>query len=335
MARAASSHASGDSRTPAERYRIDRLRLRHLRLLECIQRTSSLRKAAERVGVSQPAASLLLREIESVFEAALVIRTSKGCHLSAVGGDVLDRLTIALASVDRALETARAHEAAPGLRLGCVQLAGATILPATLARLERRASAARVTIKEGRANELLRELARGTLDCVIGWVDQTTINALPVGQLRIRDLWRGRMQAVAAADHPLARKRNVTLSDLLACRWIVAQEGTRMHAAFMRLFAQAHVAAPAPAVECSAVHTTLNLVARTRMLAMAPDVVAATYARQGQVKVLRGAGLRMESSSVSLITRRDSESLPVLRAFRESLIASVEAEMMPSGSQLR
>jgi DNA-binding transcriptional LysR family regulator len=333
MAGPARSLASRNARTPAERYRIDRLRLRHLRLLECIQRMSSLRKAAEQIGVSQPAASLLLREVESVFDAPLVIRTSKGCHLSAVGANVLDRLTIALASVDRALQSARAHQSEPALRLGCVQLAGATILPIALARLEQRASVAQVTIKEGRASELLRDLARGALDCVIGWVDQTTVNALPVAQLRIRDLWRGCMQAVAAADHPLARKRNVTSPDLLACRWIVAQEGTRLHAAFMRLFAQAHVAAPSPAVECSAVHTTLNLVAETRMLAMAPDVVAATYARRGQVKVLRGAGLRVEAGSVSLITRRDSESLPALRAFREALVASVDS--VPTASQLR
>jgi DNA-binding transcriptional LysR family regulator len=279
------------------------------------------------VGVSQPAASLLLRELETVFDAPLVVRTAKGCRLSPAGADALHRLTIALASVDAAIEASRARAGGPVLRMGAVQLAGTTILPAALARVDLRGTPARISVREGRASELLHDLARGALDCVIGWVDEATVDRLPVDDFRLTELFRARMRPAAAADHPLALKRNVTLSDLLAWGWIVAHEGTRTHAAFMRFFANAGVAAPLPVIECSAVHTTLNLVAHTRNLAMVPDVLALAYARQGSVKVLRGRDLLTEESSISFIVRRDSTSLPLLQRFQQALIASVKASV--------
>jgi DNA-binding transcriptional LysR family regulator len=95
----------------------------------------------------------------------------------------------------------------------------------------------------------------------------------------------------------------------------------------MRFFANAGVAAPLPVIECSAVHTTLNLVAHTRNLAMVPDVLALAYARQGSVKVLRGRDLLTEESSISFIVRRDSTSLPLLQRFQQALIASVKASV--------
>ena len=319
------AHRAGPSihRRPADRYRADRLRLRHLRLLETIHRSRSLRRAAEEVGVSQPAASLLLREIEAVFGTPLVIRTAKGCHLSDAGMHALDRLAISLSLVDRAIQTARAPRREPLIRVGAVQLAGTTVLPDTLARLERQRQSVRIHISEGRASELLRDLTTGHLDCVIGWVDNATIGPLPIDTLRLRTLWQGRMEVIAAVKHPLSSRRLVSLDDLQDQRWVVAEEGTRMHAAFVRLFAQSEKPAPAPFVDCSAVHTTVSLVSRTNLLAVVPDVVAASAVTQRQVKVLRGNDFEIESSSVSLITRRDTDSLGVLRKFRDALLESV------------
>lgn len=306
----------------ADRYRIDRLRLRHLRLLQQIDNTRSLRNAAERIGVSQPAASLLLREMEDVFHILLVIRNAKGCRLTDAGKDILDRLSVALTSVDRALEASRDPDGLPRLRVGSVQLAGATVLPVALARLEREPQWGRLSIKEGRANELLLEMATGDLDCVIGWVDESTIDPLPLDQFRIFPLWPGRMEVIASASHPLHRRKSVEIAELAAARWIGAREGTRMHAAFVRLFVRAGVPPPTPVVESSAVHTTLNIVAHTRMLAMSPDVMVASYGTHRLVKIVKGQNLDTGPSNVSFIFRRDNETLPILRRFRDALIAS-------------
>ena len=61
-----------DAFVPSGEYRADRLRMRHLRLLELVSREGSLGGAARMLGVSQPACTLLLRELEAVFGARLV-----------------------------------------------------------------------------------------------------------------------------------------------------------------------------------------------------------------------------------------------------------------------
>lgn len=311
-----------DTRAAAERYRIDRLRLRHLRLLQQIDQTKSLRKAAEEIRVSQPAASLLLQEVEGVFGLPLVVRTAKGCHLTTAGSEILNRLSVALTSVERAMETSRDPDDLPRLRVGSVQLAGTAILPRALAYLEQQPGWGRIAIKEGRASELLLELAVGDLDGVIGWIDEETIGPLPLEQFSIVPLRPGRMKVIAALSHPILKRKSVDVADLAACSWIGARDGTRMHAAFVRLFVRAGLSPPVPKVECSAVHTTLNIVAHTTMLAMSPDVIVAAYEKQRLVRVVKSSLDSDSPGNVSLIFRRDSEALPILRLFQNALVAS-------------
>ena len=303
-------------------YRTDRLRLRHLRLLELVARHGSLGGAARELGVSQPAATLLLRELETVFGSRLVARGPRGGRLTDAGVLALERLAIALTSVARAIEAARTPADPPVVRVGCVQVAGVGALPAALARLERANAPLRLQVQEGRARELVASLAAGQLDCVIGWMDESVADALPIDELDIRPLGFGRMQVVAARTHPLARRRSVPVAELARWRWIVPRPESRTHAAFVRLFVANGMAAPPVAVECPALHTMLHLVAATRFLAVAPDAAVRAYARRGAIAPLAGPALDLGRDQVSVITRRDGAGLPAVARLRDALLAT-------------
>jgi molybdate transport repressor ModE-like protein len=307
---------------PASAYRTDRLRLRHLRLLDLIHRRGSLGNAARELGISQPAATLLLRELETVFGSRLVDRDRRGGRLTAAGRYALERLTIALSSVERAIEAAGTAAIEPLLRLGCVQVAGVSVLPSALARLERSATLGRIRIQEGRARDLLAALAAGQVDCVIGWMDESLADALPVGQLDIRPLWYGRMQVAASAKHPLARSRAVSISELARESWIVPPPESRTHASFVRLFLHNGAAAPPVTIECAALHTMLHLVSATRLLAVAPDAAVRHYAKRGMIAPLKGPALDLGRNQVSVMTRRDSDALPAISRLRKALLAA-------------
>ena len=310
------------SRVSASVYRTDRLRLRHLRLLQLIDRRGSLGSAARELGVSQPAATLLLRELEAVFESRLVERGPRGGRLTTAGALALERLTIALVSVERALEAARAPASEPVLRIGCIQVVGVEMLPAALKRLERAAAPGRIRIREGRARDLVAALCAGELDCVIGWMDEAVAQGQPVAQLEIEPLRHGRMQVVAAPTHPLARRRGVPAAELARWRWIVPPPESRTHAAFLRLFLANGMAAPPVTIECAALHTMLHLVAQSRFLAVAPDAAVRAYARRGMVAALKGPALDLGRDTVSLLTRRDGATLPAVARFRKALLAT-------------
>src|SRR3546814_8983281 len=62
-----------------------RLKLRHLTLLRNIALHGSLTRVAQETGVSQPAITKALAEIESLFGASLFIRSGRGLKPTAMG----------------------------------------------------------------------------------------------------------------------------------------------------------------------------------------------------------------------------------------------------------
>ena len=61
------------------------MRLNQIRDLIAVSEAGSLRAAARRIGISQPAMSKSLAELEREFQAQLLTRTSRGVALTAAG----------------------------------------------------------------------------------------------------------------------------------------------------------------------------------------------------------------------------------------------------------
>src|SRR3546814_12453764 len=62
-----------------------RLKSRHLTLLLALQRHRSLTRVAQEAGVSQPAATKTLAEIESIFGGPLFVRSRHGLQPTPLG----------------------------------------------------------------------------------------------------------------------------------------------------------------------------------------------------------------------------------------------------------
>src|SRR6202042_182412 len=62
-----------------------RLKTRQLLLLAAMEEEGNVRRAADVLGMTQPAASRLLKELEDVLEVRLFDRTSHGMHATLYG----------------------------------------------------------------------------------------------------------------------------------------------------------------------------------------------------------------------------------------------------------
>jgi molybdate transport repressor ModE-like protein len=213
---------------------MDRLRIRHVRLLDVIHRRGSLGAAAKELALSQPAVTLMLRELELVFGASLVERDVRGGRLTLAGLRALERLNAALSGLEHAVASSRSGGLEPPLRIGCAQVVGISVLPRAIAYLGRDASVMPMRIVEGEAIVLLKELVAGRLDCVVAWMDESVSAQHSLELFDITPLWKGRMQVVAAADHPLALLRNVPMEVLIAAVWLMPRPGSRTFAAFLK-----------------------------------------------------------------------------------------------------
>ena len=91
---------------------------------------------------------------------------------------------------------------------------------------------------------------------------------------------------VVAVDHPLKRKRKLSLPQLLQYHWILQPRGSPMRDVLEREFATHSMPLPAGLIETASILTTTHLIARSEMIAVIPHSVASGYAAHGLLAIL-------------------------------------------------
>ncbi|HEX2554635.1 MAG TPA: LysR substrate-binding domain-containing protein [Microvirga sp.] len=147
-----------------------RLRIRQLQVIVAIAEQRSLLAASRSLGISQPALSKALQEIEDTLGVRIFDRMSRGVVPNAYGQAILIRARTVLAELNRIGDdlVQIAQQSAGTVVIGALPTAAAGILPATLARLRARHPRLGVKVLQGRTHDLLPLLESGGLDVVVG-----------------------------------------------------------------------------------------------------------------------------------------------------------------------
>jgi LysR family transcriptional regulator, pca operon transcriptional activator len=194
------------------RYLDQRLRLHLLRAVDAIERHRSLLKASAALGLSQPALSKSLQELEETFQLRLFERHSRGVSPTDAG-DVVVRSARRILAELRRLDEELDLLSLPGggtVALGALPVAAAGVLPGALTRLKAAHPEMRVRLQQGRTEELLPLLASGEIDLVVGRLYAPKV---PDGFER-EALWTEPISIVARVQHPLFAVEQMTLDEL-------------------------------------------------------------------------------------------------------------------------
>lgn len=145
------------------------LTLRQIRYFEALARLGHFGRAAEDCGVTQPALSMQIREMEEMLRVKLVERTPAGVRLTPIGEDAAVRARALLAGVGDFERSLRDHgRLLQGrLRLGVIASVGPYLLPRLLPELARRFPKVEIALSESLTEHLVGELVHGDLDVVI------------------------------------------------------------------------------------------------------------------------------------------------------------------------
>ncbi|AWL40531.1 MULTISPECIES: LysR family transcriptional regulator [Streptomyces] len=198
--------------------------VRHLRVLCAIADTGSLRQAARRLGVSQPALTTQLQRIERSVGAALFSRERTGCRPTLLGRAVLSRARPLVDGMSTLVEAALAEaEAArsggPRLRIGST---ASRVIGGWLRRLRVRLPDADISLRvDVSARELLRTVAAGRLDVAFVHEVEGCPLTVPEGLCQRVLLEREPQFISLSRDHPAAARPVVDLDDLAGDRWMV------------------------------------------------------------------------------------------------------------------
>lgn len=196
--------------------------MRHLRVLCAIADAGSLRKAALRLGMTQPSLTTQLRRIENAIGGRLFTRERTGSRPTALGQTVLCRARPIVADMAMLVSEARSAAALAGearLRVGST---ASRAVAGWVRRLRARHPDTDVTLHiDVSANSLLQALADGQVDVAFVHELEGFPLRFPAG-LEQHVLVAREPQFVALpADHPQAGRRVVDLADLGDDRWIV------------------------------------------------------------------------------------------------------------------
>jgi molybdate transport repressor ModE-like protein len=283
---------------------LNRLRLRQVALLLAVREQGTLRAAATQLGMTQPAATKMLHELENALACALFERQGRGKKLTAAGQAVVDHfqgLRGSIAALARDLQALR--EGGGGrLAIGHIMASSPVLLTRAVARLKSEQPRLALAIVNDTSDRLLERLDRGDLDVVIGRL----VEGHSRTGYRSEDLAAEALSVVVGPQHRLAAQARIALADLAGERWILQPRGSPMRELLEQEFRRRRVDSPPQPVETGSILTTLDLIAETDMVAVIPASVATRWARQGLLAVLP-LRLALQLEPYGSIVRRDRQ----------------------------
>lgn len=301
---------------------MDLRRLQHLRLAA---EAGSLSAAAARLGLSQPALTKSIRQLEEELGVPLLERRARGVVPTAYGEALLRRTHRVGALLDDALREIAALRG--GVPDEAVIGAGPTwlreALPEVIAEAVRDRPGLRVRVEAGFDDGLLRSLRNGGLDAVVAELP----SADEAADLDVLPLTTDDLVVVCRRDHPLSRRRRpVEPASLLTYPWALAPRGSRARTRLAALFGARDLAAPEPALETSSTALLLRFLAASDGLGLlaratlrgtdaaglaALDVPDLAVSRRSGIVTRRGAWLPASTRDVlSRLLRRCGQSIP-------------------------
>lgn len=279
-----------------------RLKTRQLLLLLQLSEHGSVLRAAEAANMTQPAASKLLTEMESMLGVKLFDRHARGVVPTWYGQALIRHARAALT------ELSRAHDEIVALRkgqmgevaIGTVVNPGTNLVPQAIAAVKREFPNLLVRVEMDYSRPLVAKLVDGRLDMVVGRI----LGPDGLAELDFEPLADEPHSLIARAGHPLTRRRDLEHSDLLEYGWILPPPASLLRARLDAMFLEHGLPWPQNIVETSALPVITDLLRNSDLLTALPVDSVAPYTQANMLTVLP-IELGVSIESFGIIRRRD------------------------------
>lgn len=271
---------------------------RELLLLRAMYQRGTVTAAAHSIHMTQPAASALLKDMETRLGFALFSRESRRLHLTSQGRALIPEVLNALSgmeSVDRLASDIR-KGATDRLSVGAVAVAASMLLPQALVSVRRAYPGITFTVRAGSGLEIV-EMAvdhRIDLGIVIG-------SSAPSDRVVKEALAAVSLFAVFHPEHPQAHAKAPTLAEVGALGLIALSPALPAGLATQRAF-EGQGLEYRPLMEVAQSFTACELAGQRLGVAVVESLGARYAQRMGLVARHL---LTMDDAAVSLVSPRD------------------------------
>lgn len=246
------------------------MKLQQLRVFLSIAEQGSLHGAARTLGLTQPAVTVTLRELEKALGVPLVVRSVNGITLTEYGTLFQRRARMLVNDVRQIHEELSAmHNGAGGeVAVSVSSAVACALLPQTFSAFRAENPDALVTLRELALPAALGALRDGDIDFAIftglagtkwpDFVEGRKVMSVP-------------LMLVARQGHPLARARSV--SKLHGAEWLLPCEpGDDADKAFSAYFHSLGLSAPSRIMRCQSLFPSMTLLERTDLIGVATQL---------------------------------------------------------------
>ena len=302
-----------------------RVRLKDLHTLQTIAELGSMAKAAGRLGLSQPAISKAIADMEHTFGTALLERSSRGVELTECGGLLVQRTKVAFDEIRQGVIdiVQRADPARGIVRIGVTEPVTA-VVSEIIGHLVRKYAAMRYHIVVGDRDALEHALRERDLDVAL-----TRWAPSPVpDDLAVETLFRSSLAVVAERTHPLLRARKkLRLADLMEAQWTLSPPDSFLGRMGVELFRRYDLPLPPTVVTTISVYMRLNLLASSRFITLLPMQI---LRHRSSGKWLRALNVELGDTSAPIVSltlkgRRTGGAVALFRQASREVCAALTA----------
>lgn len=184
------------------------LELHQLTHFLTVAKTGSFTRAANIIGISQPALSRSIQKLEHSVGKPLFERQPRGVKLSEIGVLLLDRAKQIRELVDDTISELQEVSNSRQIRLGVIPTIAPYLLPEILKSIVCKHPKIEVHVQENTTQNIVQQCKDGEIDLAIV--------ALPINEthLKVEPLFEDELILVVPKGHPLEKKQVIALSDI-------------------------------------------------------------------------------------------------------------------------
>lgn len=298
------------------------MELTPLRYFIAICEARHMTRAAEGLGVSQPALSAAVRKLEAEAGAALLHRTGHGVEATDAGRIFLARARAAVREADAALEQVRQLV---GLEIGSIRVGGGAtatsyLLPPVVSAIRRRHPDLRFFVREAGSRAVAAGVLGAELD--LGIVTEP-ISHPGSGELMTTGHVRDELRLIVPPGHRLDGRRSFRWKDLVDEPIVAFEAGTAVRGVIDQACSEA-------GVELMVVMELRSIESIKRMVAAgigAGFVSRFALAKDRDSGQTAAAGLSCKDGrlerTLAVIRRRDRVPSPAVAAFERELLGQL------------
>jgi DNA-binding transcriptional LysR family regulator len=299
-----------------------RLNIRHIALMAQLDDARSVVRAAEAAGMSQPAASTLLKGFEEALDVPLFERHARGIAPTPYGEILVRHARAILAEIEQVQEEIASLKC--GLSgqasVGAVTTPGTSLVPLAVGLLKQKHPGLMVSIDVDHSRPLVERLLGGHIDMVVARL----LDSRGAGELQFEPLGEEFHAVIAGGGHPLAGARGIRLQDLLGQTWVLPPPGSVLRERLATVFLQQGLSMPANVVQTQSLPAILGLLRTSDAVVPLPRETLQPLCDCGFLSVLiddLGVGM----SPFGIITRSKHKLSPGAQALLDAIRTTARA----------